>query len=66
MANESGSLISKIAALQNYDAYQGLHWEGSFEDYLKIVKERPEVARNSFQRVYDMIIRYGIEEYTAR
>ncbi len=63
MAKASGSLISKIAALQDYDQYEGLHWEGSFEDYLGIIKERPEVARNSFQRVYDMVISYGEEEY---
>src|SRR6185312_8644504 len=41
-----------------------LSWEGSFEDYLAVVKQHPQVTRNAFQRAYDMIIRYGIEEYT--
>ena len=36
---------------------------GLFEDYLQIVRERPQVTRNAFQRVYDMIISYGTEEY---
>jgi serine protein kinase len=27
------------------------------------VRERPEVTRNAFQRLYDLIIGYGIEEY---
>ena len=57
-------LVAKIASFQDYDQYRDLHWDGSFEDYLAIVKERPQVTRNAFQRVYDMIIRYGTEEYT--
>jgi len=64
MVNE---LVSKLmGALDkglDKKAYQELHWEGSFEDYLKIVAENPRVARNAFQRVYDMIISYGYEEY---
>src|ERR1700755_676313 len=60
----SASLVSKIAALQDYKQYEDLHWEGSFEDYLRVVRERPEVTRNAFQRLYDMIISYGEEEST--
>ncbi len=56
-------MIEKIAALQDYDTYRDLHWEGSFEDYLGVVRQRPEVTRNAFQRVYDMIISAGQEEY---
>ena len=58
------NLVSKIAAFQDYDEYRNMHWEGSFEDYLAIVKERPEVTRNAYQRLYDMIISHGISEYT--
>ena len=56
-------MVSRIAALQDYDRYRDLHWEGSFEDYLSIVRERPEVTRTAFQRAYDMILSYGEEEY---
>jgi len=64
MATEgNGKLISKIAALQDYEQFEDLHWEGSFEDYLGIVRKRPEVTRNAFQRLYDMVIGYGEEEY---
>ena len=28
------NLTRQIAELQNYDEYQELHWDGSFEDYL--------------------------------
>ena len=60
---ETGKLVSKIAALQDYDQYANLHWEGQFEDYLKVVQQDPRVARSAFQRVYDMILSYGREEY---
>ena len=56
-------MVSRIAALQDYDQYRDLHWEGAFEDYLQIVRDRPQVTRNSFQRLYDMIVSYGEEEY---
>jgi serine protein kinase len=56
-------MIERIAALQDYDLYRELTWEGTFEDYLKIVRDRPQVTRNAYQRVYDMIISYGTEEY---
>ena len=32
-----------------------LKWEGTFEEYLEIVKERPEVAQTAHSRVYHMI-----------
>jgi serine protein kinase len=57
------SLVGQIAELQNYDEYRDLHWEGSFEEYLQIVREDPRVCRSAYQRVYDMILSYGKEEY---
>jgi serine protein kinase len=45
-------------------AYQELHWEGTMAQYLETVGRSPEILRNAFQRIYDMIISYGIEEYT--
>ncbi|MBW2627452.1 MAG: serine protein kinase [Deltaproteobacteria bacterium] len=58
-----GEMVKQIAALQDYERYQDLHWEGSFEDYLQIIREKPQVTRNAFQRLYDMVISYGEEEY---
>jgi serine protein kinase len=40
------------------------HWEGTFWEYLDVVVENPAVARNAFQRVYDMITSYGSESFT--
>ncbi|HJK96403.1 MAG TPA: serine protein kinase, partial [Polyangiaceae bacterium LLY-WYZ-14_1] len=56
-------MTSRIASLQDYDVYRDLHWEGTFEDYLSIVRERPRVTRNAYQRLYDMVVSYGEEEY---
>jgi serine protein kinase len=57
-------MVETIGAQQDFELYRELTWDGSFEDYLHIVRERPEVTRNAYQRIYDMIIRYGTEEYT--
>lgn len=57
------SLVGQIASLQDREEFQNLHWEGSFEEYLQIAKDDPRVARSSFQRVYDMVLSYGRDEY---
>lgn len=43
--------------------YAELHWSGSFEDYLNMVLERPQIARTAFQRMYDMIASYGSRQF---
>jgi len=40
-----------------------LNWFGTFEEYLNMVIERPAIARTSFQRITDMVISYGSENY---
>ena len=57
------SLLSTLGSLQNVEEYRELHWEGSFEDYLNIVREDPRVCRTAYKRLYDMIISYGRTEY---
>src|SRR5213076_1381388 len=46
--------------------YQELNWEGSLEDYLKLIQENPRVTRNAFQRIYDMILEHGVEEHVEK
>ncbi len=58
------SILEKIKKLQDLSSFRNLHWEGSFEEYLNIVHDDPRVARSAFQRLYDMIISHGQEEYT--
>ena len=63
MAQTSGGMIDRIGAMQDFKLYRELHWEGSFEEYLAVVRERPQVTRNAYQRLFDMIISFGTEEY---
>ena len=55
-------LIDLIRGLQNIETYRELNWQGSFEEYLGIVRRNPAVTRSAFQRIYDMILSYGTEE----
>ncbi len=56
-------LVTKISALQNLKEYAELNWTGTLEDYLALVRKNPFITRTAFQRVYDMILSYGQEEY---
>jgi serine protein kinase len=61
-APSNNNIISLIGNLQDVEGYRELHWEGSLAEYLNIVRENPQIARNAFQRIYDMILSYGTEE----
>ena len=41
-----------------------LHWQGAFQDYIDKLTHNPKIARNAFQRIYDMIMSYGTDTYT--
>lgn len=55
-------MISSISR-RSMESHEKSNWSGSFEDYLQIVKENPKVTRNAFQKLYDMILSYGVEEH---
>ncbi|MCB9752260.1 MAG: serine protein kinase [Myxococcales bacterium] len=59
----SSTLVDRIASLQDRKRYEDLHWTGSFEDYLELVRRNPRVARTAYERLYDMILSFGTEEY---
>src|SRR5881398_1517220 len=59
---ETVNILNLMSNLQSAQEYQELNWEGSLEDYLKLIQENPRVTRNAFQRIYDMILSYGVEE----
>ncbi|NCN28126.1 serine protein kinase [bacterium] len=46
----------------NVDEFKKIHWEGSFQDYINIVTETPQVTRNAYQRLYDLITSFGSDE----
>jgi serine protein kinase len=66
MAIESGRVdfADMIKSLQSKDNFSDLNWAGSFNDYLNLVRETPRVTRNAFQRMYDMIMERGVQNYT--
>lgn len=64
MAVKDGvSLIDFVGQLQDQKKFQKLHWTGTFPEYLDTVAKNSKVTRNSFQRIYDMIMSYGYEEF---
>lgn len=57
-------ILSVVQQSINKDRFREQHWEGSFEDYLELVTTNPRIARNAFQRIYDMINYFGEDRYT--
>src|SRR5258706_9830292 len=56
-------IVQLIGKLQDLRGFRDQHWEGSFEDYLQIVRHNPKVTRTAFQRIYDMLLLKGTREY---
>ncbi len=64
MSNVNGtSLMQFLGEIQDRKQFQTLNWRGSFADYLDLVAQNPAITRNAFQRIYDMIMAYGTEEF---
>jgi serine protein kinase len=56
------AILANLRQQLDITDYRKTHWEGSFEEYLDVVAEHPEVTRTAYQRLYDMIISHGTEE----
>ncbi len=64
MATATGaSLMHMLGEIQDRKQFQQLNWRGTFVDYLELATNDPRVTRNAFQRIYDMIMSYGTEEF---
>jgi serine protein kinase len=61
--SEGHSIISLVAERQDLEQFRRKNWDGSFQQYLDVVKDDPKTTRNAFQRVYDMVMSYGVENY---
>ncbi len=61
--NSGRELVSLIGQRQDLDQFRKKNWEGSFDQYLDVVSQNPRATRNAFQRVYDMIMSYGVRSY---
>ncbi|GIK39454.1 MAG: serine protein kinase [Chloroflexota bacterium] len=60
---DGASLLRLVGELQDQKRFQELNWSGSFQDYLDVVAKNPRITRNAFQRIYDMIMEYGSDEF---
>ncbi len=57
------SILELVGRSQDIQGFRDLHWEGTFADYLDTVFKNPAVTRTSYQRLYDLIVSFGTEEY---
>ncbi len=65
MAESTKSVMMElIASYQDVGRFQDLHWEGSFNEYLELVRDDPRIGRNAYQRLYDLVESYGSRAYT--
>jgi serine protein kinase len=58
------TLLTLIKQKQDLQGYRERHWTGTLQDYMEIVMSNPKVARNAYQRLYDMILSHGFTDYT--
>ena len=65
MANSAGrfDFQSIVQKYQKESDFHHRNWSGTFQEYLDLVKANPKITRNAFQRMYDMIIEQGSEDY---
>src|SRR5699024_4256142 len=54
------TILNKVKSFREEE--RRLKWEGTFADYLEIIKENPEVAQTAHSRVYNMIKSAGVTE----
>lgn len=65
--NDEGGPYGYLKKIEKYrEDEQRLKWEGTFVEYLEIVKEKPWVAQSAHSRVYNMIKDAGIEEVDGK
>jgi serine protein kinase len=56
------AILASVRQQQNLTDYRKTHWEGTFDEYLDVVAEHPEITRSAYQRLFDMIVSHGTEE----
>jgi len=62
---DKDSVLQIVQKRMDARTFRNEHWEGTFEDYLDVVTRNPRVARNAFQRIYDMVLYFGAERYAS-
>ncbi len=63
MPNTGKDILNIIREQVDLSDYRKVHWEGTFEEYLDIVRDHPDVsAISAYRCLYDMILSHGVEE----
>src|SRR5690625_735234 len=57
-------MLSKLQKYREEEAM--LQWEGTFSEYLQMIKRRPEIAESAHARLYNMIKHAGIKDKDGR
>lgn len=60
LAGSSAGLMKKFSLTQQF---KELHFTCTFVEYLDMVRKDPNIVRNAYQRIYDMVISHGHEDY---
>lgn len=53
-------ILNKVKSYREEE--KQLMWEGTFQEYLEIIRERPEVAQTAHSRIYNMVKNAGLSE----
>jgi serine protein kinase len=56
------TFLDTVGSRQDLSAFKQEHWQGSFDEYLDVVRQDPKVTRTAHQRIYDMVMTYGTYE----
>jgi len=64
MSESTHPIFGMIATMQDMEEFRSLNWSGTFQDYLELVRHDPAICRNAYQRLFDLIMHFGVEEYT--
>ncbi len=59
--SDGSQIIRLVAERQDRDQFRRKHWVGTFDEYLDVVRDNPQVTRTAYQRLYDMILSFGSE-----
>jgi serine protein kinase len=63
--SEGRTIIDLVAQRQDREQFRRKNWIGTFQEYLDLVRDNPKVTRTAYQRLYDMILSYGVESVDA-
>ena len=52
-------LLEQFSRRHRPEIYRQENWQGTFQEYLDLVQQNPQITRSAYQRLYDMVVAYG-------